>query len=420
MCSASPAWTARASKASSSSTTSTCADRAPASRSCGTPTATASSAESPPDEDGQRQEPEAAWTLDSEASSSTAETTLAEAVEKSRAKSRDGDRDGAPDRVRFLPWPWPRHALQARMPSTMPRRELWRNRAITDPFEPGSTLKVFSAAAALTFANISPKTVFNCENGAYRIGKNTVHDVHRYGLLSLQDIIKYSRQPSARWRSARRSGRKNFTDPPLAPFGFGQRKNPASDSAAETAGFSCTTNTGRTSTRPRILLGHGVSAVGGAADHGPFSAIRQRRRAHAAAHRPGHPLISRGYQILRQFPPRDMSGRSSRGRQTASHAQGDLRRPCMLPGGTGLNARGALTRVTAPGGDRHRRKIDRKRQTTTKRPACGLVPSVLRRRIETAAGRRGWSSSDEPRPRSTGARGGAGVKEIVPGAPSAI
>jgi len=29
------------------------------------------------------------------------------------------------------------------------RRELWRNRAITDPFEPGSTIKIFSAAAAI-------------------------------------------------------------------------------------------------------------------------------------------------------------------------------------------------------------------------------------------------------------------------------
>ncbi|MCK7508373.1 MAG: hypothetical protein MZV70_32870 [Desulfobacterales bacterium] len=45
-------------------------------------------------------------------------------------------------------------------------------------------MKIFVAAAALEFTNLSPQTTFNCENGAYRIGKYTVHDVHRYGVLT--------------------------------------------------------------------------------------------------------------------------------------------------------------------------------------------------------------------------------------------
>ncbi len=68
----------------------------------------------------------------------------------------------------------------------------WRNRAITDSFEPGSTLKIFLSAAALESGVCNPRSAFYCENGAYRIGKNVVHDVRPHAELSLQDILKYS------------------------------------------------------------------------------------------------------------------------------------------------------------------------------------------------------------------------------------
>jgi len=71
-------------------------------------------------------------------------------------------------------------------------RELWRNRSITDPFEPGSTMKIFSAAAAIESGSSAPNSIFFCENGAYQIGKDVVHDTHSYGWLSLQQIIKLS------------------------------------------------------------------------------------------------------------------------------------------------------------------------------------------------------------------------------------
>jgi cell division protein FtsI (penicillin-binding protein 3) len=71
-------------------------------------------------------------------------------------------------------------------------RELWRNRCITDPFEPGSTMKIFTTAAALESGICGPNTIFFCENGAYKIGKDTIHDTHPRGWLSLQQIVKYS------------------------------------------------------------------------------------------------------------------------------------------------------------------------------------------------------------------------------------
>jgi len=71
-------------------------------------------------------------------------------------------------------------------------RKKWRNRAITDSFEPGSTMKIFSAAAAIESGKCTPRSIFFCENGTYGIGKNIIHDTHPHGWLSLQHIIKYS------------------------------------------------------------------------------------------------------------------------------------------------------------------------------------------------------------------------------------
>ena len=69
---------------------------------------------------------------------------------------------------------------------------LRRNRAITDAFEPGSILKIFTAAAALESGLCSPNTIFFCENGVYRLGRETIHDTHPHAWLSLQQIVKYS------------------------------------------------------------------------------------------------------------------------------------------------------------------------------------------------------------------------------------
>jgi len=71
-------------------------------------------------------------------------------------------------------------------------KSVWRNRALTDTFEPGSTMKIFNAAAALEYGKITPNQIFYCENGTYKIGKNVVHDIHKHGWLSLQQIIKFS------------------------------------------------------------------------------------------------------------------------------------------------------------------------------------------------------------------------------------
>ncbi|MGA6926835.1 MAG: penicillin-binding protein 2, partial [Desulfosarcina sp.] len=101
------------------------------------------------------------------------------------------------------------------------KRESWRNRAITDPFEPGSTMKMFSAAAAIDSGVCSPSTIFFCENGEYRIGRNTIHDTKSHGWLSLQQIVKYSSNIGS-VKMAEALGPRQLHDY-LSAFGFGQR-----------------------------------------------------------------------------------------------------------------------------------------------------------------------------------------------------
>ena len=53
-------------------------------------------------------------------------------------------------------------------------------------------MKIFSAAAALESGSSTPNSSYFCENGAYKIGKEVVHDTHPYGWLTLPQIIKLS------------------------------------------------------------------------------------------------------------------------------------------------------------------------------------------------------------------------------------
>jgi len=71
------------------------------------------------------------------------------------------------------------------------KESLYRNRALTDVFEPGSTVKPFVVAAALEGGYVSPNATFATQ-GTYQIGRNTVKDVHNYGTLDLTHVIKKS------------------------------------------------------------------------------------------------------------------------------------------------------------------------------------------------------------------------------------
>ncbi|NOY68473.1 MAG: penicillin-binding protein 2 [Deltaproteobacteria bacterium] len=112
-------------------------------------------------------------------------------------------------------------------------REIWRNRAVTDPFEPGSTMKVFLAAAALESGKCTPETIVDCENGKYTIFDKVIHDTHPHGLLSLFEVVKYSSNIGAA-KIAEIIGPKALYDT-LTDCGFGEKTG--IDAPGETSGM---------------------------------------------------------------------------------------------------------------------------------------------------------------------------------------
>ncbi|MEO8165857.1 MAG: penicillin-binding transpeptidase domain-containing protein, partial [Betaproteobacteria bacterium] len=84
---------------------------------------------------------------------------------------------------------WPTYNPNNRETLTVGRS---RNRAVVDLFEPGSTLKPFTVAAALESGLVSPASLIDTEGGHYTIGNRTIHDAHAEGILTVAQVIQKS------------------------------------------------------------------------------------------------------------------------------------------------------------------------------------------------------------------------------------
>lgn len=75
------------------------------------------------------------------------------------------------------------------------RPEFRRNRAVTDVFEPGSTMKTFVMAAAIDEKKIEPNSKVFGENGTYKIGKRIIREAdsrHKFGWITATEALAYS------------------------------------------------------------------------------------------------------------------------------------------------------------------------------------------------------------------------------------
>jgi cell division protein FtsI (penicillin-binding protein 3) len=101
-----------------------------------------------------------------------------------------------------------------------------RNRALTDIFEPGSTMKPFVAALALEKGLAKPETAIQTAPGRITIGGSTITDAHPYGVLTLNEVIQKSSnvgtvklamqmQPREMWEMYSQVG---FGQKPALPF----------------------------------------------------------------------------------------------------------------------------------------------------------------------------------------------------------
>jgi len=225
-------------------------------------------------------------------------------------------------------------------------KEVWRNRAITDPFEPGSTMKIFSAAAAIESGNVKAHDIFYCENGSYKLGKNVVHDIKKFGWLSLQQIIKYSSNIGAVKVSEKLGPEKLYLM--FRRFGFGEKTE--IDSPGETAGSLSHYQSWTTVDTGSIAFGYGISvsalqlitAVSAIANDG---ILMKPYFVQAITDESGQPL--------KQFQPQPI--RRVIKEQTARTIKA-IMKTVITSGGTGTNA--ALENYTVCGKTGTTRKLD--------------------------------------------------------------
>lgn len=159
----------------------------------------------------------------------TIDATIQAAVERELALGVENAKAAAGIAIVLDPWTGEVMAL-ANVPTFNPNdRGQWgdrrnkdrlRNRAVTDPFEPGSTFKAFLAAAALDLGVVTPSERFFAENGAYKVGKWTINDAHPHGWLSFAEVIQVSSNIGCT-KVGLRVGSERYHEY-LRRFGFGE------------------------------------------------------------------------------------------------------------------------------------------------------------------------------------------------------
>ncbi len=145
-----------------------------------------------------------------------AERELAAAIEKTHAPAGTAIVQDPNSGAILALANWPKFNPNA---ATDVPTEMRMNRAISAIYEPGSTFKLITLAAAFDQNLIREDEVFNCENGAVTVAGHLIHDHKKYGMLTVADILANSSDVGA-IKIALRLGSPKFYDY-IRAFGFG-------------------------------------------------------------------------------------------------------------------------------------------------------------------------------------------------------
>ncbi|MBN1334782.1 MAG: transpeptidase family protein [Deltaproteobacteria bacterium] len=141
-------------------------------------------------------------------------------------------------------------------PSTLDLAGL-RNHAVADAFEPGSVFKPFVIALALEDGLVTPGTQVDCEGGRWSVGASTIRDDHPHGVLTVDEVIKYSSNIGAAKITLRLGAEKAVAG--LKDFGFGRPLRLGLPS--EVSGFVRRPDRIRTIELATTAFGQGVTAT---------------------------------------------------------------------------------------------------------------------------------------------------------------
>ena len=136
-----------------------------------------------------------------------------------------------------------------------PALSFLRNRAVTDLFEPGSTMKPFTAAAVLESGKFKSTTMVNTENGKLTIGGRTIHDTHPEHMLSVAQVIQKSSNVGAAKMALSLSPQDFWSS--LSENGFGAATG--SDFPGEATGRLRDFKTWRPIEQATMSYGNGIS-----------------------------------------------------------------------------------------------------------------------------------------------------------------
>lgn len=96
-----------------------------------------------------------------------------------------------------------------------------RNRAVSDIYEPGSTFKMVTIAAALEEKVTNPDEVFDCQMGSIMVGGRRIHDWHPFGMLSVAQVLQHSSDVGAIKIAMRLGDERMYKY--IRAFGFGSQ-----------------------------------------------------------------------------------------------------------------------------------------------------------------------------------------------------
>ena len=209
----------------------------------------------------------------------------------------------------------------------------FRNRAVTDVFEPGSTMKPFTIAAALESGRFNADSLIDTAPGRLRVGAKTIHDTRNYGVLSIAQVIERSSNVGA--AKIALSLDKEHIWGLFRRVGFGD--STGSQLPAESAGLLNLPSRWVAIDHANVSFGYGISVT-----------ALQLARAYAALANDG--VIVPVTMLRRERLPQ---GERVMSRETARHIR-DMLELAVGDSGTGTEARVSHYRVAGKTGTVHK------------------------------------------------------------------
>jgi cell division protein FtsI (penicillin-binding protein 3) len=147
---------------------------------------------------------------------------------------------------------WPAYNPNNRKGATL---SVMRNRAVTDMFEPGSTMKAFTVASALEEGKYKPDTRIDTGDGSFTVNGRTIHDTHPDGVMTVAEVIQKSSNVGSSKMALSLSPQTFWGH--LSDTGFGIRTG--SGFPGEATGILRNFNTWRPIEQATMSYGNGIS-----------------------------------------------------------------------------------------------------------------------------------------------------------------